>query len=167
MQNQNGIQGAETPVCDEGAIAANPDYAQWHHRLHIEGHKNEASCNICADFRSTHDLSPSVRERSHPLGARSDQLPTPAIGLQVFNKSPVDMFGLVHANEFDNRNIADSPCSLEARCLHKKGKRIEREVIRETVSEQAEPALLREISKLLTLLWALVFEPKHILKMMN
>ena len=35
------------------------------------------------------------------------------------------MFGLVHANEFDNRNIADSPCSLEARCLHKKGKRIE------------------------------------------
>src|SRR6266478_5399552 len=83
------------------------------------------------------------------------------------NKSPADMFGLVHANEFDNRNIADSPCSLEARCLHKKGKRIEREVNRETVSEQAEPALLREISKLLTLLWTLVFEPKHILKMMN
>src|SRR5258707_2924985 len=62
MQNQNGIQGAETPVCDESAIAANPDYAQWHHRLHIEGHKNEASCDVSTDFRSTHDLSPSVRE---------------------------------------------------------------------------------------------------------
>jgi len=35
------------------------------------------------------------------------------------------------------------------------------------VSRQAEPALLREKSKLLTLLWALVFERKHILKMMN
>src|SRR5260370_31718762 len=62
MQNQNGIQGAETPVCDESAIAANPDYAQWHHRLHIEGHKNEASCDVSTDFRSTHDMSPSVRE---------------------------------------------------------------------------------------------------------
>jgi hypothetical protein len=41
---------------------------------------------------------------------------------------------------FDNRNIADNPCSVEARCLHKKGKRIKREVIRQTVSEQAKPA---------------------------
>jgi hypothetical protein len=36
-----------------------------------------------------------------------------------------------------------------------------------TVSEQAKPALLHEISELLTLLWTLVFEPKHILEMMN
>src|SRR5215467_4468606 len=104
MQNQNRIQGAEIPVCDKGAIAANPDYAQWHHRLHIEGHKNEASCDVSTDFRSTHDLSPSVRE-----------------ALQL-RRSPADMFGLVHASEFDNRNTADNPCSVEARCLHKKGK---------------------------------------------
>jgi len=77
------------------------------------------------------------------------------------------MFGLVHASEFDNRNTADNPCSVEARCLHKKGKRIEREVIRETVSEQAKPTILRDIGEPLTLLWALVFETKQILKMMN
>jgi hypothetical protein len=77
------------------------------------------------------------------------------------------MFGLVHASEFDNRNIADNPCSVKAPCLHKKGKRIEREVIRETVSEQAKPTILRDIRELLTLLWALVFETKQILKMMN
>ena len=57
--------------------------------------------------------------------------------------------------------------SVEAASFYQEGKWIEREVGRETVSEQAEPALLREISKLLTLLWTLVFERKHILKMMN
>src|SRR5215475_8658189 len=35
------------------------------------------------------------------------------------------------------------------------------------MSEQAQPAVLRKISKLLTLLRTLVFEPEHILKMMN
>jgi hypothetical protein len=39
-----------------------------------------------------------------------------------------------------NSNVADDPFSVEARCLYKKGKRIEREVIRQTVSEQAKPA---------------------------
>ena len=29
--------------------------------------------------------------------------------LQVFNKSPADMLGLVHANEFDTRTVADDP----------------------------------------------------------
>jgi hypothetical protein len=39
-----------------------------------------------------------------------------------------------------NSNVADDPFSVEARCLYKKGKRIEREVIRQTVPEQAKPA---------------------------
>jgi hypothetical protein len=36
--------------------------------------------------------------------------------------------------------VAGDPFSVEACCLYKKGKRIEREVIRQTVSEQAKPA---------------------------
>ena len=35
------------------------------------------------------------------------------------------------------------------------------------LKRESEPALLSDIGKLLTLLWALVFEPEHILKMMN
>src|SRR6516164_7034587 len=58
-------------------------------------------------------------------------------------------------------------CSVEARGLYKKREWIEREVIREIVSEQAKPTILRDVSELLTLLWTLVFEAKHILKMMN
>ena len=58
-------------------------------------------------------------------------------------------------------------CSVEARGLYKKREWIEREVACETVSEQAQPTILRDVSELLTLLWTLVFEAKHILKMMN
>ena len=64
-------------------------------------------------------------------------------------------------------SIKDESLSVEARCLYQKGKWIERKIVRETVSEQAEPTILRDIGELLTLLWALVFETKHILKMMN
>jgi hypothetical protein len=103
------------------------------------------------------------------------------------------MFGLVHANDpfrrqicaehsakewreslivlharllaFDIATLRTNPCLVEARCLYKKkGKRIEREVDRETVSELAQPTILRYVGELLTLLWALVFEAKHILK---
>jgi hypothetical protein len=56
---------------------------------------------------------------------------------------------------------------VKAFCFYQQGKRIKIKVALETVSEQAEPALLGEIGKLLTLLWALVFERKHILKMMH
>src|SRR6516162_3023413 len=72
-----------------------------------------------------------------------------------FNKSPADMFG------------PSVQRSVEALGLYKKREWIEREVIREAVSEQAKPTILRDISELLTLLWTLVFEPEHILKMMN
>jgi hypothetical protein len=37
----------------------------------------------------------------------------------------------------------------------------------ETVSKLSKPAVLSDIGKLLTLLWALVFEPEHILRVMN
>ena len=133
MQNQNGIQGAKIPVCDEGAIAANPDYAQWHHRLHVEGHKNEGGRDISADYCNTHDLSPpSVRRRVLAF----------AILEQILG-------------------------SVEAASFYQKGKWIERKLVRETVSEQAEPTILCDIGELLTLLWAFVFKTKHILKMMN
>jgi hypothetical protein len=72
-----------------------------------------------------------------------------------FNKSPADMFG------------PSLQRSVEALGLYKKGEWIEREVVRKTVPEQAKPTILRDIGELLTLLWTLVFEPEHILKMMN
>jgi hypothetical protein len=56
---------------------------------------------------------------------------------------------------------------VKASCFYQQGKRIKIKVALKAVSEQAKPALLHEIGKLLTLLWTLVFEPKHILKMMN
>jgi len=43
--------------------------------------------------------------------------------------------------------LRTNPCSVEAGCLYKKGKWIEREVIRETVSEQAKPTILRDIGE--------------------
>jgi hypothetical protein len=52
-------------------------------------------------------------------------------------------------------------------CFHEQGKRINVKVALETVSKLSEPSILSDIGKLLTLLWALVFEPQHILKMMN
>jgi hypothetical protein len=67
----------------------------------------------------------------------------------------------------DVATLRTNPWSVEARDLYKEGKWIEREVVRETVPKQAEPTILRYIGELLTLLWALVFEAKHILKMMN
>ena len=68
---------------------------------------------------------------------------------------------------FDVAKLRTDSSSVEARGLYKKREWIEREVIREAVSEQAKPTILRDISELLTLLWTLVFEPEHILKMMN
>jgi hypothetical protein len=68
---------------------------------------------------------------------------------------------------FETPMSAAESCSVEARCLYKQGKWIEREIVRETVFEQAKPTILRDIGELLTLLWALVFEAKHILNMMN
>ena len=72
-----------------------------------------------------------------------------------------------HLLAFDVATLRTDSSSVEARGLYKKREWIEREVIREAVSEQAKPAILRDISELLTLLWTLVFEPEHILKMMN
>jgi hypothetical protein len=68
---------------------------------------------------------------------------------------------------FDVAILRTDSSSVEARGLDKKREWIEREVIREAVSEQAKPTILCDISELLTLLWTLVFEPEHILKMMN
>jgi hypothetical protein len=68
---------------------------------------------------------------------------------------------------FDVATLRTDSSSVKARGLYKKREWIEREVIREAMSEQAKPAILRDISELLTLLWTLVFEPEHILKMMN
>ena len=68
---------------------------------------------------------------------------------------------------FDVATLRTDSSSVEARGLYKKREWIEREVIRQTVSEQAKPTILRDVSELLTLLWTLVFEAKHILKMMN
>jgi hypothetical protein len=59
------------------------------------------------------------------------------------------------------------PQLVEAFCFHQQRKRIDVKVTLETVSEKTEPAVLSDIGKLLTLLRALVFEPEHILKMMN
>jgi hypothetical protein len=73
----------------------------------------------------------------------------------------------VHLLAFDIATLRTNPCLVEARCLYKKGKRIEREVVREIVSELAQPTILRDVGELLTLLRALVFDAKHILKMMN
>jgi hypothetical protein len=77
--------------------------------------------------------------------------------------------GVLHARllAFDVATLRTDSSSVEARGLYKKREWIEREVVRKTVPEQAKPTILRDISELLTLLWTLVFEPEHILKMMN
>src|SRR6266496_5165436 len=56
---------------------------------------------------------------------------------------------------------------MKAFCFYQERKWIKIKVTFQAMSKQAEPAVLRQISKHLALLGALEFEPKHMLKMMN